>query len=240
MTWELAPSLAACRAEANRIAPNRSKASDGTIGDAAHQARTSDHNVGARNRVHALDLTHDPAGGFDAHAYVDRLRVSQDRRVRYIISRSRIAGPGTSHGGWQWHPYNGSSPHDHHAHISIHSTVAAETDTRPWWPAVDKPSPTPTPPAYGFTSTMNGVRVRQFTVRIPTDPAGEGSAPGVCPLDKFIAATASAPHDKYGGTKDQDTIVAKVGWRDDGGQIRLTAQDGPPSAEVLAWVTVAD
>jgi hypothetical protein len=155
MTWELAPSLAACRAEANRIAPNRSKASDGTVGDAAHQARTSDHNVGARNRVHALDLTHDPAGGFDAHAYVERLRLSQDRRVKYLISNDRIAGPGSAAGGWAWHPYRQDDPHRnqhrHHAHISIWSTVAAETDTRTWWPKAN----TPFPPARGAVMVRN-------------------------------------------------------------------------------------
>lgn len=141
MPWHLAPSLAACRDEANRIAPNRSKVSDGTIGDAAHSARTSDHNPGARDRVHALDLTHDPAGGFDAHTHAERLRAAQDRRVKYLISNGRWAGPGAPGGGWHWRPYLGSNPHMRHIHISIHSTVAAETDTRPWWPLADKPFP---------------------------------------------------------------------------------------------------
>ena len=122
MTWQLSPSLAKARNEADGIAPNRSKMSDGTIGDAAHASRVSDHNPGARNRVHALDLTDDPAGGWDAHARVEQLRQRQDSRVSYLISNGRIAGPGTRVGGWAWHPYTGTDAHRHHAHISIWST----------------------------------------------------------------------------------------------------------------------
>ena len=66
--WRLAPSLIAFEQEANRLAPRRSQASDGSIGDAAHRARVSDHNPDG-GWVHGLDLTHDPRGGFDAHAH---------------------------------------------------------------------------------------------------------------------------------------------------------------------------
>lgn len=138
MAWELAPSLTRCREEANRIAPLRSKVSDGTIGDPRHAARVSAHNPGARDRVHALDLTHDPAGGFDVHARVETLRRNQDRRLRLLISNGRIA---SADKGWTWRPYTGTNPHTKHAHIEILSTVAAETDTRPWWPTVAPPAP---------------------------------------------------------------------------------------------------
>lgn len=136
----LAPSLARCREEANRLAPLRSKASDGWLGDAAHAARASDHNPGARDLVHALDLTYDREH-FDVHAYLERLRVGQDRRVKYLISNRRIAGASTK-GGWRWQIYTGANPHEAHGHISIWSTVAAETDTRPWWPKTTTPEPT--------------------------------------------------------------------------------------------------
>jgi len=42
MSWRLARSLEPLRNEVNAAAPNRSKASDGTIGDTAHSSRASD------------------------------------------------------------------------------------------------------------------------------------------------------------------------------------------------------
>jgi len=53
----LAPSLKQLRTEVDVAWPMRSKRSDGWIGDAAHLARTSDHNPDADGIVHALDIT---------------------------------------------------------------------------------------------------------------------------------------------------------------------------------------
>ena len=47
MSWTLAPALVQLRQELNARWPGRSKASDGTIGDAAHKARVSEHNPDA-------------------------------------------------------------------------------------------------------------------------------------------------------------------------------------------------
>lgn len=41
MAWRLAKSLVQLREQINALSPNRSKVSDGTIGNAAHSARTS-------------------------------------------------------------------------------------------------------------------------------------------------------------------------------------------------------
>lgn len=137
--WRLAPSLAALEDEANRVAPRRSTASDGSIGDAAHRHRVSDHNP-SHGVVHAIDLTHDPKGGFDAHAHGRAIAARRDGRVKYLISQRRIWEPGSG-----WRPYTGENPHDRHLHVSVWDTPAAENDRSVWLPWAGAPAPAPTP-----------------------------------------------------------------------------------------------
>ena len=136
-----------------------------------------------------------------------------------------------------------------HADVSRAFRKSTHWDPGPHFPMVEfvnavlggTPAPAPVPPLYSYANTLNGVPVRSFTVRIPTDGAGDGSAPSVCPVGKFISATGPGAHDKYApGTKDTDSIVVPVGWRDDGGMVSLTVAGGPRLTEVHAWVTVAD
>jgi hypothetical protein len=129
MSWRVANSLGATAldgllGEINASAPNRSKASDGSIGDAAHSASTSDHNPCACHAVVcARDFTHDPKGGFDSYFFADWLaaRVVKDEpRVKYIISNRRIcSGQGQSDPAGVWRPYTGKNPHDRHVHVSV-------------------------------------------------------------------------------------------------------------------------
>ena len=133
--WRLAPSLIALVAQADARWPNRSRRSDGSIGDAAHRARKSKHNPDASGDVLAVDLTHDPANGCDAHAIAEHLRLTRDRRVATLISNGRICSS-TGAYAWKWRTYSGSNPHDKHAHIDIHDTPAAKNDTSPWFPPV--------------------------------------------------------------------------------------------------------
>lgn len=111
----LANALVKLREQVNANWPNRSKVSDGWIGDAAHAAVASDHNPNAQGVVTALDITHHP-GYFDAHALADRLISNRHPNLKYIISNGRIAGDWT---GWTWRPYNGSNPHNKHIHVSV-------------------------------------------------------------------------------------------------------------------------
>lgn len=129
--WKLAPSLEAAWREANKIAPNRSTATDGSIGDPAHAARVSDHNP-SNGFVHALDLTHDPKGGFDAHAFADTIKDRMDIRVKYLISRGRIWTPSIAN---YWRTYTGSNKHNSHMHISVHGTQVGRYNTGPWFSA---------------------------------------------------------------------------------------------------------
>jgi len=124
-SWRVARSLLALRQQVNKRAPQRSKASDGTIGDAAHASRTSDHNPwvqdGATGVVTALDLTHDPAHGCDAGALAEAIRAGRDPRVKYVIWNRRIASSARGDGfeAWDWRPYGGPNPHSRHVHVSV-------------------------------------------------------------------------------------------------------------------------
>lgn len=114
--------------------PGRSKKSDGTIGDAAHATRDSDHNPwikdGTTGVVTALDITHDPAHGVDSYKLAEILRTNRDPRIKYIISKRRIASPSLQ--DWAWRPYNGKNAHTQHVHISVKSSKAQYDSIEPW------------------------------------------------------------------------------------------------------------
>jgi len=142
MTWRLAKSLETLRAQINAASPNRSKISDGTIGDAAHASRSSDHNPHVRDGkigvVTALDITHDPRNGVDGEAIAEALKASGDARIKYIIWRKRIWNPSISP---RWRAYTGSNPHDKHVHISVQPQKARYDDTTPWLLKASTPKP---------------------------------------------------------------------------------------------------
>jgi hypothetical protein len=118
-----APTCVAALKEATALYPNRSRLSDGIMGDASHALSTSDHNLG-----NAFDLTHDPAHGCDAHKMVEELKQKKDSRVKYIISNGRIWNPSISP---DWRPYWGINRHTKHAHVSIYTE--SRNDLRAWW-----------------------------------------------------------------------------------------------------------
>lgn len=132
--WRLAPSLAALRDEVNARWPHRSKASDGTIGDTAHSARTSEHNPDERGIVRAIDIT---ADGIDPMVIVNAAK--GDARVHYVIYNRRIYS--RSH-NWVSRTYTGANPHTKHVHVSIRNATSesasaavrakAASDTSSW------------------------------------------------------------------------------------------------------------
>ncbi len=131
MAWRLALSLEILRSQVNVKWPKRSKNSDGSIGDVSHSSRASDHNPDDTGIVRAIDITHDPAGGFDSYAFADMLLKKQDRRLKYVISNRRIgSGPEGPQPGL-WRKYTGKNPHDHHCHISVVAGARGD-DTSQW------------------------------------------------------------------------------------------------------------
>ena len=131
MTWRVAKSLDVLLAQINALSPNRSKDSDGSIGDASHSARQSDHNPDDNGVVHARDFTNDPAHGIVSEQIAQALVASKDRRIKYIISNRKIAAGAAGPNAWEWRPYGGINPHDHHCHVSVVYSALADS-TSPW------------------------------------------------------------------------------------------------------------
>lgn len=139
MAWRLAGSLVTLRNEINNAYPNRSKVSDGALGDAAHSARVSDHNPDAGGVVRAIDVTQDdpfhtstPSDDV-AEAVAEFLRAKRDPRTKYVIWRGRMFSSYATRTrkAWEWGPYTGPNGHFHHVHISVQPGGQGD-DHRPW------------------------------------------------------------------------------------------------------------
>lgn len=131
--WVLAPSLVALVDQVDYIAPNRSKASDGSIGDQRHKVKNSDHNP-TDGHVTAVDVTHDPDGGFDAGAFAESLRARRDSRVKYVIFNKQIFRSYGSH-AWDWTKYTGANAHKNHVHVSVKSDADSLNSADLWFEA---------------------------------------------------------------------------------------------------------
>jgi len=156
MSWRVARSLLTLRAEIDLLFPKRSKASDGTIGDAAHATRASDHNPWIRDGrgegvVSAIDITDDDASGADMRKLVHWLTtVSHDPRIKYLIHEGKIYSsyPTSSAPAWAARPYSGPNAHKQHLHISVLSEPNRYDDAAPWgvaaaWAKTPAPKPAP-------------------------------------------------------------------------------------------------
>jgi hypothetical protein len=130
MSWRVARSLLTLRDQVNRMAPDRDKSSDGTIGDERHQTTKSEHNPDANGVVRAMDITRDPAHGVDARKLAEALVASRDTRILYLISNAQIVSSVVK--PWIWRRYNGINPHRHHMHISVVPEPRRYDDVRPW------------------------------------------------------------------------------------------------------------
>lgn len=158
MAWRVADSLEVLLAEVNHRWPSRDKTSDGSIGDAAHAARTSDHNPYIKDAngigvVRARDFDKD---GIDADLLAERVRLlglRGDPRQRYVIWNKRIA---SVQSGWAWRAYKGSNDHTHHVHVSVTENAPAYDSTAPWGiypPAI--------PEGEGFLSALTEAEQRE-------------------------------------------------------------------------------
>lgn len=141
MSWRVAKSLDVLLTQINEIAPKRSKGSDGSIGDADHANRSSDHNPHCGpGVVTARDFTHDPKNGADMNAITEALRKAKDPRIKYVIWNKRMFSSyaTSSHPAWTWRPYSGVNLHTAHAHVSVQCNESKDS-ARPWKLELPKP-----------------------------------------------------------------------------------------------------
>lgn len=148
--WRLAPSLVRLVEEVDAHWPNRPKGSDGSIGDASHAARASEHNPDRDSdpmpagMVSAVDITKMSASGMDEL----REALIADDRTWYVIHDGTIWS--RTH-GFSPRKYTGSNSHTHHMHVSLMQTAEAAKSVRSWGlgkaapakPADDKPAAKP-------------------------------------------------------------------------------------------------
>lgn len=144
-SWVLIPCLKTLFAEFDRIAPVRDKASDGTVGDTAHQQEVSDHNPDETgsvpihdadhiNEVHAIDVDDDlRESDLTMEKVVQfllaRARSGAEKRLRYVIYNRRIWSASS---GWVQKTYTGASAHTEHAHFSASYVTEHEASTASW------------------------------------------------------------------------------------------------------------
>jgi len=142
MGWMLTLGLQNLRNQVNEAFPNRDKTSDGTIGDAAHQAETSGHNPDDTSgsspewngdpdstpEVRAWDmdvnLNAPPA---TAQQVVDHIRAlpGVSSVLRYMIYNRKIY---RASNGWTPETYDGKSAHTEHIHFSGAYSQAADNN----------------------------------------------------------------------------------------------------------------
>jgi len=190
MSWRLAKSLVTLRDQVNTAYPNRSKASDGTIGDQSHASTSSDHNPNAQGVVCAFDITNDPANGFDAAKFVEIQRSNPHPNLKYMIFKGRIY---SRKYGWVSRPNTG---HDHHVHVSVgigsdgKSLPGTYDDITPWIISNEQP----VQESVGLT-----VRVfKAFGGVITTDKNGNGyteiyHSEGANPVSKQVVLNGNNP-----------------------------------------------
>jgi hypothetical protein len=150
MAWRLAKSIDILRSECDKRWPNRPTASDGTIGDASHASRQSDHNPWVKDRngigvVRAVDIDagpglnpdedHDTIGDTVASACVRAAKAGHRAMGTgsYVIWEHRIA---SAKSDWEWRRYTGEDPHTSHPHISVATAQSGYDSTQPWGIAV--------------------------------------------------------------------------------------------------------
>lgn len=170
MAWTLTRGLQNLRAQVDARWPDRDKTSDGTIGDAAHQASTSSHNPDdtagstpewdgdpdSTAEVRAWDMDVDlREPGATAQQVVDHLRSLPGLAsvIRYMIYNRTMYH---SRDGFAPTPYSGASAHLEHIHFTGAFTQAADDNATFDYRLDEVNMPTPEEYAQAVASKLAG------------------------------------------------------------------------------------
>lgn len=225
-SWVLIPCLKQLFAEFDRIAPSRDKASDGSIGDTAHEQEVSDHNpdeVGSVpirdadrvNEVHAIDVDNDlRESDLTMEKVVQfllgRCRSGAEKRLRYIIYNKRIWSASS---GWVQKTYIGKSPHTEHAHFSASYTTSLEASTASWHledipvalTAADKAFITSTIAAEAKKAAAEAAQ----DLRISQKPGWSDTSAHNLAVDTALMVAGKVPAEFWGDRKIENAPVKK-------------------------------
>lgn len=177
MAWRVARSLDTLLNQFNAACPRRNKASDGSIGNAEHASRDSDHNPWyGPGIVTARDYTHDPANGMDINKITDELVATRDRRIKYVIANGLILDSRPGNSPWKWVKYSGPNSHTHHFHLSVMNNSTCD-DASPWnlpmfhGVVISPPPPTTpnVPTDATFTKKLQGFLNRYYRLTLSVD-----------------------------------------------------------------------
>lgn len=223
--WRIAESLKKLREQINEAFPNRSKVSDGAIGDAAHASRDSDHNPwvkdGSQGVVTAIDITHHPATGFDANLLAAALVGGRDPRIKYVIWNKRIVKNYPSRGvaAWKWQPYTGKNAHSHHLHISVNADKSLYDSREEWDLDILK------------GSAIFGAGIQQTAVAALSSPAAP--SPDL-PVDAPELAAASQEPSSPEPPSQQAVALTQTDVTVKDGNVKVTTSEGAKPPEKVA------
>jgi hypothetical protein len=166
-TWFLAPALVRLRDEVNAGYPGRDTSADGSIGDAAHSSRKSDHNPDGTGRVDAIDVDENPSRGSRSEDVGDGiwslLIKRRPAQLKYAIYEGQIVSsyPRSGYPAYTPRPYSGSNPHAGHVHVSVLDEHARSSAP---WGLHDNPTTTAGGSAAGKTEerAMDTDAVKDF------------------------------------------------------------------------------
>ena len=214
MAWHVAGSLQQLLLQLNNLAPRRNKASDGSIGDAEHASRSSDHNPWYRRTVTARDFTHDPRGGLDCNWLAQALINSGDPRIKYIIWNKRIWERSTG-----WKAYHGINPHTHHLHLSVEANPSCESKA-PW--NLGRSTVPTVPPSNVLRKGDKGDRVRELQVKLNIHADGDFGSTTEAAVKEFQRKNGL----------EADGVVGPATWA------KINAVSAPPPAAPIARPTL--
>jgi hypothetical protein len=248
--WRPGACCLVLREQVDVRAPFRWKASDGTIGDAAHQAEacSSQHNsccirLNGVWIIRAIDITHDPNHGCDIGVIFDRIRASRDPRVRYLIFNDRICYPTARNGyaAWAWQPYQPTNPkrdrHRNHGHLSTFDSPVLFDNTRAW--SIGGPTPPGVQPAatkeddVSMLATDNGKRLYACDLQTSTLVWDEGMVERHRGDIIYLAGQMGYARGGGDGAEWQDGGMVRKGWSE-AVFGKLVAPEGQLDVEALA------